>query len=442
MLSGSAVINETDYDFGLPFRVGYDPFGGLYRGDLNLQVYWDDDPAKLTRFMDSLNQGDYILIPTNHKYGQITRIPERYPLTTEYYRQLLGCPADEDIIHCYRVAEPGTYQGSLGYELTAVFTSYPTLGPLVINDQAAEEAFTFYDHPKVLVFKKSADYDPIKVQTILSAVDLTRVVRLTPRQANSYEYKDLLLPPNSLAEQRAGGTWSELFSYDALQNRFPALGLVFWYVFIFVLGVATYPLARLALPGLGVGAYALSRMVFKGRAAYLNWVLGQRFMPPIAILIPLVTIYKDAGLRDNDSLYGGYLGLMMIYALMNLPIALLLMKSFFDDVPKDVDEAAMIDGATRWQSFSKVVLPMVRGGVAASAVLVFIFSWTEFLLSLFLTTSIRTVPVKIQTFVTSTGNEWGFIAALGTAAAIPSFIFILLVQRHLVRGLTLGSLKE
>ena len=79
---------------------------------------------------------------------------------------------------------------------------------------------------------------------------------------------------------------------------------------------------------------------------------------------------------------------------------------------------------------------------AASAVLVFIFSWTEFLLSLFLTTAIRTVPVKIQTFVTSTGNEWGFIAALGTAAIIPSFIFILLVQKNLVRGLTLGSLKE
>lgn len=189
-------------------------------------------------------------------------------------------------------------------------------------------------------------------------------------------------------------------------------------------------------------AYALSRMAFRGRNGFLNWVLGQRFMPPIAILIPLVSIYRDAGLRDNDNLYMGYLGLMLIYALMNLPIAVLLMKSFFDDVPKDVDEAAMIDGATRWTTFHKVVLPMVRGGVAASAVLVFIFSWTEFLLSLFLTTVIRTVPVKIQTFVTSTGNEWGFIAALGTAAAIPSFIFILLVQRHLVRGLTLGSLKE
>ena len=189
-------------------------------------------------------------------------------------------------------------------------------------------------------------------------------------------------------------------------------------------------------------AYAISRMMFRGRNSYLNWVLGQRFMPPIAILVPLVTIYKTAGLRDTDNLYMGYFGLMMIYALMNLPIAVLLMKSFLDDVPKDVDEAAMIDGATRFQTFRKIVLPMVKGGIAASAVLVFIFSWTEFLLSLFLTTEIRTVPVKIQTFVTSTGNEWGFIAALGTAAIILSFIFILLVQKNLVRGLTLGSLKE
>ncbi|MCX7350341.1 MAG: carbohydrate ABC transporter permease [Alphaproteobacteria bacterium] len=191
-----------------------------------------------------------------------------------------------------------------------------------------------------------------------------------------------------------------------------------------------------------LAAYAISRMMFRGRNGYLNWVLGQRFMPPIAILVPLVTIYKTVGLRDTDNLYAGYFGLMMIYALMNLPIAVLLMKSFLDDVPKDVDEAAMIDGSTRFQTFRKIVLPMVKGGIAASAVLVFIFSWTEFLLSLFLTTEIRTVPVKIQTFVTSTGNEWGFIAALGTAAIIPSFIFILLVQKNLVRGLTLGSLKE
>ncbi len=191
-----------------------------------------------------------------------------------------------------------------------------------------------------------------------------------------------------------------------------------------------------------MAAYALSRMAFTGRNSFLNWILGQRLMPPIAILIPLVTIYKIAGLRDTDNLYMGYVGLIMIYALMNLPIAVLLLKSFFDDVPKDIDEAAMIDGATRWQTFARIVLPMVKGGVAAAAVLCFIFSYTEFLLSLFLTTDIRSLPVKISTFVTSTGSEWGFISALGTAGIVPSFIFILLVQRHLVRGLTLGSLKE
>jgi multiple sugar transport system permease protein len=192
----------------------------------------------------------------------------------------------------------------------------------------------------------------------------------------------------------------------------------------------------LALTLATLAAYALSRMRFRNQDHFTFWVLSQRMMPPIAVAIPIFFLFRDLGLRDN------VLGLILAHTLINLPLAVLLMKSFFDDVPKDVDEAAMIDGATRWQSFRKVVLPMVRGGLAATAVLCFVFSWTEFLLSLQLTTSIRTIPVKISTFVTSTGTEWGFITALGSAAILPSFIFILLVQRHLVRGLTLGSLKD
>jgi multiple sugar transport system permease protein len=185
-----------------------------------------------------------------------------------------------------------------------------------------------------------------------------------------------------------------------------------------------------------LAAYALSRMMVRGRQHFIFWVLSQRFMPPIAVVIPIMFIFRDVGMLDSHT------GLIIAHTLINLPLAVLLLKSFFDDVPKDVDEAAMIDGATRWQTFRRVVLPMVRGGVAATAVLCFIFSWTEFLLSLYLTTSIRTLPVKISTFVTSTGTEWGFITALGTSAIIPSFIFIVLVQKHLVRGLTLGSLKD
>jgi multiple sugar transport system permease protein len=185
-----------------------------------------------------------------------------------------------------------------------------------------------------------------------------------------------------------------------------------------------------------IAAYALSRLNFRGRQAYLNWILSQRFMPPIAIIVPIVFMFHYVGLRDT------LLGLILIDTLINLPVCVLLMKSFFDDVPVQVDEAAMLDGATRFQIFSKVVLPLVTGGIAATAVLCFIFSWTEFLLSLFLTNQIRTLPVKISTFVTSTGSEWGFISALGTSAILPSFIFILLVQKQLVRGLTLGSLKD
>ncbi len=275
-LSGSTIANESDYDWSLPFRIdGYDAFSGLYRGDLNLQVYWDDNPEKLARFQDTLNQTDYIFIPTNHQYAQITRIPERYPLTTVYYRELIGCPPEENIIWCFRIAEPGTFKGRLGFELVQVFESYPTLGSLVINDGAAEEAFTFYDQPKVLIFQKTVDYDPARVAATLGAVDLTKVVHLAPKDVNGYKPpKSLMLPEDRLAGQQAGGTWSQLFDYDWLQNKYPALGAAIWYLFIFVLGLFTYPLARRALPGLVDKGYALSRTLGLVILAYVPWLMG------------------------------------------------------------------------------------------------------------------------------------------------------------------------
>lgn len=278
-IEGSAVANETDYDWGLPFRIdGYDPYGGMYSNDdLVLQVYWVEDANKLNRYVDILSKADYIVVPTNHQYAQITRLPERYPLTTLYYRELIGCPTDEEIIECYRLAKPGTYEGRLGFELAAVFESYPTLGNIVINDQRAEEAFTFYDHPKVLIFKKSEDFDPNRLRAIFSSVDLTKVVQLTPTQFN--DFKTLLLPETRLASQRAGGTWSDLFDYDWLQNKHPWLGLLFWYAFIFVLGLFAYPIARLALPGLKQYSYALGRIVGLVLMAWLAWMGGSLGVP-------------------------------------------------------------------------------------------------------------------------------------------------------------------
>ena len=335
-LSGATVANETDYDYPLPLRVdNNDAFGGIYRGDLNLQVYWDDNLEKLDRFISTLKETDYILIPTAHQYSQITRVPERYPLTTLYYRELIGCPEDKDITWCYRVAKPGQFKGRLGYDLVAVFEDYPTLGSIVINDQSAEEAFTFYDHPKTMIFKKNKDFNISKVESILSSVDLTKAIHLLPREFSSY--RSLLLPAGKLAQQYAGGTWSDLFNYAWIQNRYPVVGLVIWYLFISILGLAVYPLMRLAMPGLADKGYPLSRVLGLVLFGYLAWIAGSAGIPYTRITIAatfglillmgaVLAYYQRAELRAEWRASRKYLlmveGLFLAFFLIDLIIRL------------------------------------------------------------------------------------------------------------------------
>ncbi|MCF6277705.1 MAG: DUF2298 domain-containing protein, partial [Anaerolineales bacterium] len=293
---GAAPINETSWDDGLPLRLdGYDGFGGLYQGGLNFEMYWDDNADKLARFTSLLDQGEYIFISSNRQWATTTRVPERYPLTTAYYRALLGCPATMDVITCYNIARPDDFNGQLGYDLVQVFVSYPTLeipGILKwqINDQFAEEAFTVYDHTKVLIFQKSADYESAQVRALLGAVDLSNVVHLTPKAAGNYEAKDLMLPVDRLEQQRANGTWSELFPANALPNRYPVIGLLLWYVFIFILGLFTYPLVRRVFPGLADKGYPLARAFGLVLLAYFPWLLGSFGVPFNRLTISLVFV--------------------------------------------------------------------------------------------------------------------------------------------------------
>ncbi len=274
-LSGSAPVHETDWDDGLPLRMdGYDAYGGIYMGDLNFQMYWDDNPEKLERFVTNLDAGDYIFITSNRQWATTTRVPERYPLTTAFYRNLIGCPEGKDVIWCYNVADPGMFQGKLGYELLKTFTSYPQIGSWIINTQFADEAFTVYDAPKVLIFKKTAAYNPQTARSILGAVDLSNVVHLTPRKASSYRSLDLMLQPDSLLIQQEGGTWSDLFSYDSFQNKYPALGLLIWYIAIALLGIFTWPFLRLILPGLADKGYPLARLSGLLLLAWFVWMVG------------------------------------------------------------------------------------------------------------------------------------------------------------------------
>ncbi|MBN1145629.1 MAG: glycosyltransferase family 39 protein [Anaerolineales bacterium] len=278
-LSGLGLANEGEWDDGLPLRLdGYDGFGGIYPLDLDFNMYWDDNPEKLERFTRILDQADYIAISSSRQWGSLPRIPERFPLTSLYYRNLLGCPPQQVIEYCYNVAEPGMFQGELGYELVATFDSSPAIGSLTINDQFAEEAFTVYDHPKVFIFKKRADYDSERVRAILGSVDFSRVERIAPMKFPDRPIH-LTLPDYRLAEQRAGGTWSELFDTAALHNRFQPLGVLLWYLSLGLLGLLVYPLLRLATPGLADHAYPLARTVGMLLLSYLVWIASSLRIP-------------------------------------------------------------------------------------------------------------------------------------------------------------------
>ncbi len=306
-VSGSAVANEGDWDDGLPLRVGgYDAFSGIYQPGLNFNMYTDDNPDKLEHFIDVYDQSEYLFISSNRQWGSLPRIPERFPMSSLHYRHLLGCPDDKTIAWCYSVAQPGMFQGDLGFELVAVFQSDPSLGPLRINDQFAEEAFTVYEHPKVLVFRKTEAYSSSHDRQVLSQANFSEIVKVTPKKA-AYHPANIELPEVSEAAQTAGGTWSELFNPQALQNRYQVVGVILWYLSVSLLGLLVYPLLRIALPGLHDHGYPIARIAGMLILAYLTWMAGSVNIPFSRLTISIVILIMAAvgaylAYRQRDAL--------------------------------------------------------------------------------------------------------------------------------------------
>ncbi len=184
-------------------------------------------------------------------------------------------------------------------------------------------------------------------------------------------------------------------------------------------------------------AYALSRVEFRGRRQVALWVLATRMAPPIAFTIPFFLAYRHLELLDT------ILGLVVIYLTFNLALVIWMMRTFFDSVPRALEEAAWIDGSSVWGTFLRVALPLAAPGLAATAVLCFIYSWNDFFYSLILTrTRAMTAPVAIVNFMQYEGWEWGKIAAGGTLVMMPVVVFSILVRRYLISGLTMGAVKE
>ena len=274
---GSQPATESTWDDALPLDMyNENPFDyekGIYQSDLNFEMYNDDNAEKLQRFESILDQADYIFSSSGREWGTTVRVPERYPLTTLYYRDLLGCPDDKDIVWCYRVAQPGMFQGKLGFDLVYVQQSDPNLGSLTFNTQFAEEAFTVYDAPKVMIFRKNASYNPANVASILSSVDLSKVINWTPYEASQYP-GNLMLSQGTAEQDQASGTWADLFNPNLIYNRYPGLALLLWYVTVMLLGCLVYPFVRMALGGLSDKGYPLARLVGIVLLAYLVWMAG------------------------------------------------------------------------------------------------------------------------------------------------------------------------
>jgi len=188
-----------------------------------------------------------------------------------------------------------------------------------------------------------------------------------------------------------------------------------------------------------LAGYALARFQYPGqwRHQISFWILSTRMMPPIVTIIPLYIAFNYLDMLNTK------LAVVIAYTAFNLPFATWMMKSYFQDLPVELEEAAIVDGDTRWGAFIRVALPLARPGLAATAIFCLIISWNEFLLALVLTLTEKsqTLPIGIAGRVTQYNTYWGEISAAGFTACIPIMIFAFVVQKHLVRGLSFGAVK-
>ncbi len=183
-------------------------------------------------------------------------------------------------------------------------------------------------------------------------------------------------------------------------------------------------------------AYALSRFNFRRREDIMFWFLGTRMAPPILVALPFFLLSRKLGVYDTLGL------LIVINVLTNIAWVVFMMRSFFDDVPIEIDESAMIDGNSWYGALFRVILPLVRPGLVATAVFSLIMSWNEYFFALVLTSvNAKTLPAAITSFMTVHGLLWGPMTAAGTVVMLPILIFTIWMQKHLIRGLTMGAVK-
>jgi multiple sugar transport system permease protein len=185
-----------------------------------------------------------------------------------------------------------------------------------------------------------------------------------------------------------------------------------------------------------LAAYGFARFTFKKKENLAFWVLSMRMLPPMASVIPFFIMASLLGMLDT------HLVLIITYMLFNIPFTIWMMRGFFEEIPVALEEAAFVDGASRFQVFTKIILPLAIPGLIATAIFCIINSWNEFVFALFLTSAnASTLPTTVTLFLSVSGVVWGEMSAIGVVTVLPVLIFAMIVQKYMIRGLTFGGVK-
>lgn len=186
-----------------------------------------------------------------------------------------------------------------------------------------------------------------------------------------------------------------------------------------------------------LAAYAFSRFRVPLKDDLLFFILSTRMMPPIAIAIPIFLMFRSVGLSDTHA------GMILLYTTVNLSLSVWLLKGFIDEIPREYEEAALIDGYTRFQAFRKVVLPQAAAGIASTAIFCLIFAWNEYAFAVLLTSgTAQTAPPFLPTIIGVGGRDWPAVAAGVTIFLLPVMVFTILLRKHLLRGITFGAVRK
>ncbi|URK86410.1 carbohydrate ABC transporter permease (plasmid) [Rhizobium sp. RCAM05350] len=192
-----------------------------------------------------------------------------------------------------------------------------------------------------------------------------------------------------------------------------------------------------------MACYALSRYDLAGKENIFFWTITNRMAPAAVFLLPFFLLFTQVFKIGDFKLYDTRIGMILLYCTFNLPFAIWTLRPTIDGIPKELDEAATVDGASTWQVISEVIFPLARPGLAVTLILTWVFAWNEFLLAATLTSfNARTITTGLSEYVTTTGTEWGTMASIAIITLIPALVVFSVVQRHIVAGLTFGAVKE